>query len=334
GEEGRILCYDEQSGDLLWSVRSPAEKEAYTHNHGDGPRGTPTVDGGRVYVEGGGGDLTCLEAATGKVVWSLHLVDDLGGRVPGWGYSESPLVEGDMLIVTPGGDDGALAALDKRTGEILWRSTDVTDRAHYSSPIAADIHGVRQIIQFTRERVVGLDAKDGRLLWEYDGSANDTANVATPIVKDEFVFTSSGYGTGGGLVKIIKDGDGMQAEEVWFNRSMANHHGGVILVEGHLYGFGSGGLICLDFETGEIAWRDRSVRKGSLTYADGRLYCLGEKNEMALVEANPREYVEKGRFELPDSGKPTWAHPVVANGKLFLRDQNTLTCHNVKADAR
>ncbi|MGH7127325.1 MAG: PQQ-binding-like beta-propeller repeat protein, partial [Planctomycetaceae bacterium] len=252
----------------------------------------------------------------------------------GWGYSESPLVEGDMLIVTPGGDDGALAALDKRTGEILWRSTDVTDRAHYSSPIAADIHGVRQIIQFTRERVVGLDAKDGRLLWEYDGSANDTANVATPIVKDEFVFTSSGYGTGGGLVKIIKDGDGMQAEEVWFNRSMANHHGGVILVEGHLYGFGSGGLICLDFETGEIAWRDRSVRKGSLTYADGRLYCLGEKNEMALVEANPREYVEKGRFELPDSGKPTWAHPVVANGKLFLRDQNTLTCHNVKADAR
>ena len=330
-ETGRIQCYDEKTGDLNWSVRPPTEKAAFSHNRGDGPRGTPTIDGEYVYCEGGEGSLTCLKADSGEVVWSTHLVDTLGGKRPGWGFSESPLVDGDQLIVTPGGNQGAIVALNKLTGKVLWRSTDVKDAAHYSSAIAADIEDVHQIIQFTRERVVGVDAKDGSLLWEYSKSANRTANVATPIVKDNFVFTSSAYGTGGGLVKLTREGDEFTVEEVYFQKPMANHHGGIVLVGDHMYGFGSGGLICMEFLTGEIAWRDRSVSKGSLCYADGRLYCFGEKNQMALVEANPEEYVEHGRFETPDSGKPTWAHPVVANGRLYVRDQNTLTAYDIGA---
>jgi len=331
GEEGRIQCYDEKTGDLLWSVRPPRENKVFTHNRGDGPRGAPTVDGDDVYCEGGEGSLTCLKAESGEVVWSAHLVEDFGGKRPGWGYSESPLVDGDQLIVTPGGKDGAIAALNKLTGEVLWRSTDVTDRAHYCSAIAADIQGVHQIIQFTRDRVVGVDAENGRLLWDYENSANNTANVSTPIVKDNFVFSASGYGTGGGLVEISRNGDEFTAEEVYFQKPMQNHHGGIVRVDDHMYGFGSGGLICMEFLTGEIAWRNRSVRKGSLCYADGKLYCFGERNEMALVSADPKEYREHGRFEVPDSGKPTWAHPVVANGRLYLRDQNTLTVYDVSA---
>ncbi len=333
-DSGKIFCLDEKTGKTIWAVTSPAEKKLYTHGRGDGARGTPTVDGDRVYVEGAGGDLTALEAETGKVLWSLHLLDDLNGgkRPPGWGYSESPLVDGNKLIVTPGGKDGAIAALNKDTGEVIWRSTDVTDSAHYSSPIVTEIHGVRQIIQFTRDRLVSVDASSGNLLWDYSESANRTANVCTPIAMDNFVFSSSAYGTGGGLVKVTRTGDEFAAEEVYFEKSMANHHGGIVLVDGYMYGFGSGGLLCMDFKTGEIAWRNRSVGKGSLTYADGHLYCLGERNQMALVEANPKEYVEKGRFKLADSGKPTWAHPVVANGRLYIRDQHMLTAYDISAD--
>jgi outer membrane protein assembly factor BamB len=273
--------------------------------------------------------LTCLKADSGEIVWTAHLVDDFGGKVPGWGYSESPLVDGEKLIVTPGGGQGAIVALNKLTGKVIWKSNDVTDPAHYCSAIAADIAGVHQIIQFTRTRIVSVDAKDGSLLWDYAKSANGTANVATPVVKDNFVFSSSGYGTGGGLVQVTREEEEFKAEEVYFQKPMANHHGGIVLVGDHIYGFGSGGLICMDFLTGEIAWRDRSVSKGSLCYADGMLYCFGEKNQMALVEANPKEYVEHGQFETPDSGKPTWAHPVVANGRLYLRDQDTLTVYDV-----
>lgn len=332
-DEPRIICLDEQSGDIVWSVRSPGEERAYDHNRGSGARGTPTVDGDRVYAIGGWGDLSCLDASTGKSLWQVHFLKDLegGNKPPKWGYSESPLVDGDRLIVTPGGDKGAVVALNKLTGDVIWRSTDVTDRAHYASAIVADVDGSHQIIQFTNQRIVGLDAETGALLWDYSGSANRTANVCTPIYADGYVFSSSAYGTGGGLVKLTRTDDGFKAEEVYFERSMANHHGGIVLIDGFMYGFGSGGLLCMDFKSGEIAWRDRSVGKGSLCYADGRLYCLGEKNAMALVEANPKEYVEHGRFELPKGEWPTWAHPIVANGRLYVRDMATLTCYDVRA---
>lgn len=339
--QGAILCLDEKDGSVVWSVHPPTEDREYKHNRGSGARGTPTVDGDFVYSIGGGGDLTCLRADTGEVAWSKHLINDLGGRRPGWGYSESPLIDGDNLIVTPGGGQGTVAALNKKTGETVWRSTGVTDAAHYCSAALTEAHGVRQIVTFTGgirrdadnpARVISVEAATGDFLWSYSSSANRTANVATPLCANGYVFSSSGYGTGGGLTKITKDGDTFEASEVYFERSMQNHHGGIVMVDGFMYGFGSGGLICMNFETGEIAWRDRSVRKGSLCYADGHLYCYGEKNQVALVEATPKEYVEKGRFNVERLDYPTWAHPVVANGKLYLRDMNNLTCYNVSAE--
>ena len=340
--EGRIICLNEKDGSTLWSVHPPTEKKLYTHGKGDGGRGTPTIDGDLVYAIGGGGDVTCLQAADGKVVWSKHLVDDLGGKVPGWGYSESPLIDGDNVIVTPGESGGAVAALNKKTGEVVWRSTDVTDKAHYCSAALATIHGVRQIVTFTGgrgskrdpgdpPRVIGLEADTGKLLWSYEKSANRTANVATPIVHGNTVFSSSAYGTGGGLCRINKIDNGFEAEPVYFENKLQNHHGGMILVDAFLYSMGGGSLICMNIETGKIAWQDRSVGKGSIAYADGHLYCYGEKNQVGLVQANPIEYVEKGRFDVPKGEWPTWAHPIVANGKFYLRDMNNLTCYDVSS---
>jgi outer membrane protein assembly factor BamB len=301
----------------------------YRNGYGDGPRGTPTLDGDLLYAEGGSGDLCCLEVATGKTVWHVNLVSDLGGGVPGWGYSESPLVLGDWVIVTPGGKKGTLAALDKKTGKVVWRSEGDTEGAHYSSPVVAELGGVKQIVQMASKSTFGVRADNGKHLWAYTNANNGTANICTPIPWKDHVFASSNYGVGGGLVKIGTDG--ASASEVYFEKKMANHHGGIVRVGDHLYGFGGAGLICMDFLTGQIAWVNRSVSKGSLVYADGMLYCLGEGHQMALVEANPKEYKEHGRFKIDNLGKPSWAHPVVAGGRLYIRNQERLAAYDVKA---
>lgn len=299
------------------------------NNQGDGPRSTPTIDGERVYVEGGNGDVSCLETATGKTIWHVSLTKDFGGSRPGWGYSESPLIEGELVIVTPGGNQGTIMALDKHNGRLVWRSDDVRQQAHYSSPVAADIGGVRQIIQFARESMFGVTAAAGELLWSYSKANNRTANCTTPVVFDNHVFATSAYGTGGGLARIEGQGKEQRAEEVYFERRMANHHGGVVRVSEWLYGFGDRGLIAMHLLTGEIAWTARSVGKGSLVYADSMLYCLGERHEMALVEATPAEYRERGRFAIDNLGRPSWAHPVVAGGRLYIRNQQRLTAYDV-----
>lgn len=339
--EGRIICLKESDGSVIWSIHSPAETKLYKHGKGNGGRGTPTVDGGFVYVEGGGGDLTCLNAENGEIVWTRHLKDDFGGGVPGWGFSESPLIDGNNLIVTPGGSDGTVVALKKRTGDIVWRSEDVKDKAHYCSAIVVESHGVRQIVTFTGgsgsrkspgapARVISLDAETGDLLWSYDKSANRTANVSSPLFHNNAVFSASAYGTGGGLARLTKSNSGFTAEPDYFESKMQNHHGGMVLVDGHIYGTGSGSLICMNFETGEIVWQNRSAGKGAVTYADGHLYLYGEKNKVALVEANSKEYVEKGFFQVEKGDFPTWAHPVVANGRLYLRDMEKLTAYDIK----
>lgn len=354
--QGYVLCLKAEDGSVVWKTHPPKEDSQYKHQKGNGARGTPTLDDDRVYAIGGGGDVTCLKAESGDVIWSTHLVSDLGGSRPGWGFSESPLIDGNLVIVTPGGSEGCVAALDKLTGKVVWRSSDVPDKAHYCSAIVVESHGVRQVIQFTggggkkgrgrrnnndtnqgdateetmlTARVVGLDAQSGKLLWSYFKPANGTANVATPIFHDNRVFASSAYSTGGGAVQLTKTNDGFTADEIYFEKKMANHHGGIVLVDGYLYGFGNGGLICQNFKTGAIEWQARSVSKGSIVYADGHLYCFGEKHEMALVEANPKEYVEKGRFDLEHGEYPSWAHPVVAGGRLYLRDMQKLTSYDI-----
>ena len=303
----------------------------YRNGMGDGPRGTPTVDGNRVYAEGGNGDLTCLDAATGETIWHISLTRDFGGGVPGWGYSESPLIVDELVIVTPGGNKGTLVALDKQTGKVVWTSGEVTEGAHYSSPLVAEIHGVRQIVQFARASVFGVSIKDGKFLWKYTKPANGTANCCSPIVDQDHVFASSSYGTGGGLAKISHADDKFAADEVYFEKKLDCHHGGIVKIGNWMYSNGGGPLICMDFMTGKIMWQNRSVGKGALVAADGMLYLLSEGHEVALVDASPGEYTERGRFKVKSHGRPSWAHPVVTGGRLYIRDQESLTAYDVTA---
>ena len=325
GDREFVIAFDVATGKEVWAT---ANGKAFRNDRGDGPRGTPTVDGDKLYALGGNGDLSCLEARTGRTVWTMNVLEKFGGSNIVWGISESPLVVGDKLLVNAGGPNASIVALSKRDGSLLWKSQ--SDRAGYSSAIPLMAGGINQVVFFTSTRALGLDLRDGRLLWEYPRAANNVANAATPIVRANRVFISSDYGTGGGLVEIKAGEKGVTAQEVYFTREMRNHHSSSILVGEHLYGFSSGILTAMRFDTGQIAWRDRSVGKGSLVYADGHLYCLSENGVVGLVEATPETYREKGRFRIPQESLPTWAHPVIAGGRLYLRDQDTIYAFDVK----
>ena len=322
GDREFVVAFDVATGKEAWAT---PHGSAFRNDRGDGPRGTPTVDGDRVYALGGNGDLSVLDARTGKIVWTKNVLREFGGRNITWGISESPLVIGNKVLVNPGGPGASIVALNKSDGAVIWKSQ--SDTAGYSSAIPLDVNGKTQVIFFTSKRAVGLDLNDGRLLWEYERPANNVANVATPIARANRVFISSDYGTGGGVVEIKPDGT---AQEIWFTKDMRNHHSSSVLVGDHLYGFSSAILTAVKFDTGEIAWRDRSVGKGSLVYADGRLYCFSENGVMGLVEATPTGYVEKGRFRIQQGSLPTWTHPVVAGGRLYLRDQDTIYAYDVR----
>jgi outer membrane protein assembly factor BamB len=300
-------------------------------SRGSGPRGTPTVDVDRLYVLTENGDLACLRAADGTVVWQKNILKEFGGRNIGWLISESPLVDGNRVIVTPGGRGAGMVALDKMTGKTVWVSKELSDDAGYASPIVADVGGVRTIMTFTSEAGVGVRASDGKLMWRNSSAANGTANIATPVYSDGRVFFTSSYGTGAALLGLKASGNEVRAQEIYFTRDMKNHHGGVVLVNGHVYGFNDSILTCLEFATGKMVWRDRSVGKGAVSYADGHLYILSENNVVGLVEATPAGYREKGRFSIADQGLPSWAHPVVSGGRLYIRNQGTLTSYDVRA---
>lgn len=554
GEDEVVWALSEKDGKEIWAVRiAPALSQNFPQSK-EGPSATPTVDGDRLYVVGLAGNVACLQVADGKIVWQRHLVKDFGGAIPAWSFRESPLVDGDKLICTPGSQGAMLVALDKLTGEPVWKTkmpgtpesvpggssnpgggaaertvgsapgvtgtkdpnlfvsehwgmtafsqklpngkyvaklyfaetyqgitgpgqrvfsfnvhgkefkdfdiwvkagggnkayvetvpVEITDGAFrvvftrqvenpaikaievipqgepaggasaaatirinagvsssftdssgqvwqpdsgfeggmtnpgiggapgalagapgggdrgrgrpgggfggvgssgaaYASPIAIDFEGQRQVVQLTAKALIGVAATDGKLLWQYDRPANRMGiNCSTPLFHDGMVFAASAYGAGGGAVKLSRDSNGaVQAKEVWFSRQMENHHGGVILHDGALFGSnggnGGGYLICLDFQTGDILWNERDsdkrrVRKGSVAFADGRIYYRAEEGDVILIEPSCKEYLERGRFVQPDRTKlPAWAHPVVANGKLYIRDQDTLFCYDVKA---
>lgn len=328
GDASAIFCLNRADGRTAWSaVLGPKIEEG----RGNGPRSTPTVDNDRVYSLTENGDLVCLSAVNGSPVWRKNILKEFGGRNIQWLISESPLIDGDRVIVTPGGPGAGIVALDKMTGKEVWRSKDLNDSAGYASAIAADIGGVRAIMNFTSRAAVGVRASDGKLMWRQPSPANGTANCATPVFQDNKVFFSSGYGTGGALFGLSAKNGEVSAQELYFTKEIQNHHGGVILVNGYLYGF-STALTCIEFATGKKMWVNRSVGKGSLTYADGMLYLFSEKNIVGLAEANPNAYVEKGRFSIPDQGIESWAHPVVIGGKLYIRNQGNLTAYDVKAN--
>jgi outer membrane protein assembly factor BamB len=322
-----VMAFDEATGKKLWEVVHGAR---FSNDRGDGPRATPTVDGNRLYAFGASGDLAAMEAATGKVIWKINVLKQFGGGNITWGLSESPLVLSDRVIVNAGGRGASIVAVNKDNGNQLWRSQG--DEAGYSSAILHEVGGIPQAIVFTAERAVGVDTRDGRLLWSYDRVSNRTANIATPIARGNRVFLSSDYGTGAALLELRPNGTSIDAREVYFTREMRNHHASSVLVGDHLYGFSSAILTAMKFDTGEVAWRDRSVGKGSVIFADDRLYLFSENGVVGLAEANPAGYRELGRFQIRTGSLPTWSHPVVANGKLFLRDQDTIFAYNVRAN--
>ena len=330
-----VVALSEKDGSPLWAT---------PFGRGE-PNGTPTVDGNLVFAVGHDGDMICCDAKTGREMWRKNFANDFGGKMhSGWGFSESPLVDGDKVIVTPGGKNAILAALNKKTGAVIW-TTDMKDignrggdGAAYSSVVISNGAGVKQYVQLVGRGVIGVDAATGKMLWGYNNIANGTANIPTPIVKDDYIFCSTGYGTGAALLKLSKDGDGVKADEEYFLEAnkMQNHHGGMILIDDCIYhgnAHNEGFPMCIDMKSGEKKWapgRGPGTGSAAITYADGNLIFRYQNGVVALIEANPETFVLKGSFTPPTVHREAWAHPVVANGRLYLRDQNDLHVYNVK----
>lgn len=330
-DEEKVICLDLASGNEIWSVVSGS---AYREGQGNGPRGTPSIVDGRVYSLGANGDLTCLDAQTGQTHWRKNILRDFGGSNITWGISESVLVDGDRVICTPGGQRATMVALNRDNGNVIWTaSVPTSPKASYSSAIAVEVGGVRQYVNFTHAGVVGVRASDGRVMWGQRESANGTANCSTPVFFNGSVFTSSGYDTGGALFRLQSRGGQTVSQLAYSTRDMKNHHGGMVVIDGFLYGSSDPGILkCIDLRSNRVVWQSRSVGKGSVSYADGHLYVRSEQGPVALVAASPDGYDEKGRFDQPErSGRPSWSHPVIADGKLFLRDMDTLLAYDVRS---
>lgn len=353
----RVYCMgDDEKNQFIFALSAKDGKEiwrtpfasANRDGRGGGPRGTPTVAGDYVYGIGGSGTLICVKASDGKEVWSKSFSKDFGGKRPGWGFAESPLVDGDKVICTPGGKGGAIVALNAKTGDLIWRSSDVNASATHSSIVVAEPGGMRQYVQQVRGSVVGVNAKDGKLLWQIDKSKAHKcpAVVPTPIVEGNLVYATNGYGSGESTLIKLKADDkgGVESSEAYVSKDMINKHGGVLLYKGHIYGHHDRvGWICQNFKTGEKVWPKEGrqslggrASSGSLTYADDRLYLYSEAGTVGLIDASTEGWKLRGEFELPERSKiraargKNWTHPVVANGKLYIRDQELLFCFDVK----
>lgn len=335
-EDEYVQCLNVDDGKELWRTRignvGPNKGPQYP-----GSRSTPTVDGKLIFALGSDGDLTCLDTADGKVRWQKNLRTDFAGQPGNWAYSESPLVDGGTLVCTPGGAEATIVALDKETGNGIWKTAlPEADQAAYASAIVVNAAGVKQYVQFLQKGLVGVDAHTGKFLWRYTKTAEGSpANIPTPIAQGDLIYSSAGR-SGGGLVKIKNEGGEIVAEQVYFEQKLPTSIGGAVDLKGYLYGTTAQGLVCADFATGEGKWQERGVGPGSVCYADGRLYVHNEKDDVvALVDPSPDAYQEKGRFTLPnqpDHGRAqAWAYPVVANGRLYLRDLDCLWCYDVKA---
>ena len=342
GKSQFVIAFDLNTHKELWATKVGPP-------HGDGSRCTPTVDGDLLYALGTSGDLVCLEAATGALKWKKNLPQDFGGRMmSGWKWSESPLIDGNKVICTPGGQDAVLVALDKSNGNVIWKSempnigSAGKDGAGYTSVVAATVDGVRQYMTIVGRGAIGVAADTGKFLWGYNRIANNVANIPSPVVRGNHVFVTTSYKTGSALLKLTRKGNAFDAEEVYFlgPRDFENHHGGVVLVGDHIYGGdgqNKGTPVCVDFLTGEIKWKasqwTRKARAGgsaAILYADGNIFFRYDKNALvALVEATPEEFRVKGVFKAAVDDGPAWAHPVIHNGKLYLRAKDTLMCYDV-----
>jgi outer membrane protein assembly factor BamB len=303
-------------------------------------RSTPTVDGAFIYALGSDGDLACLETKTGRIQWQKSLRKEFGGHPGIWAYAESPLVDGDVVVATPGGTDATIVALNKKTGAVIWKSAvPGGDQAAYASAIVVQAGGRKQYVQFLSKGIVGVDAKTGEFLWRYKEPVKGMAQMVTPVARDGYIYGGAN-GVGGGLVRLKSENDGIAAEQVYFARGLPNDMGGSVLVGDYLYGTAAEGLVAVEFATGKVKWQSEGIGSGSVAYADGLLYLHGENGDVALVEATPEAYREKGRFTPPTQPKrkrqgpypeKAWTYPVIANGRLYIRDITTLWAFDIKA---
>lgn len=334
-----VIAYDLDTRKQLW-----ASRVGPPHSDG-GPRCTPTVDGELLYAIGTDGNLVCLEAQSGAERWRKNFVEDFAGLFMSvWKFSESPLVDGDRLICTPGGSEAMMVALNKHNGSVIWKCAvpelgeKGADGAGYSSAVVAEIGGVRQYVQMIGRGVIGVEAETGQFLWGYNAVANNIANITSPVVRGDYVFATTAYNTGAALLKICRDGDTFRADEVYFvsSRDFQNHHGGVLLLGDHIYGGhgpNRGDPVCLELATGKVVWKQRAPASGSaaVLYADGHLIFRYDRGPVYLVEATPGEFRIKGHFEPLTGEGPAWAHPVIHNGCLYLRHADLLACYDVRA---
>jgi outer membrane protein assembly factor BamB len=336
-ENESVRAYSIKDGKPLWAARlgqvgNPKQQPSFP-----AARSTPTIDGDVLYALGSDGDLACLENATGQVRWRKNLRRDFGGNPGEWAYSESPLVDGNAVVCTPGGSETTIVALNKSNGELLWKcALPEGDRAAYASAIIVEAGGVKQYVQHLEKGLVSVDAKTGKFLWRYNKAVSRYgANIPTPVAGDGLIYTA-GAGTGGGAVKLkVRDG-AFEPEQVYFESKLPTAIGGAVKVGNYLSCTTAQALLCIEFATGKIKWEERALGAASLCFADGCLYLQGENGTVALVEASPEGYREKGRFTPPDRPKrsqqmeKSWTYPVVAHGRLFLRDHGVLWCYEIK----
>lgn len=336
-----VQALSTQDGKPIWTTRvgnvgNPNQNPPYPK-----ARSTPTVDGNFIYVLGSDGDIACLEAKSGKIRWQKNIRKEFGGQPGEWAYAESPLVDGDVVVVTPGGSDATMVALNKKTGAVIWKSAvPGGDPAGYASAIVVQGGGRKQYVQLLSKGMVGVDAKTGQFLWRYKEVAKGPAQYFTPVARGEHVYGGA-LGVGGGLVRLKADGNGVAAEQVYFIRGLPNGIGGAVVVGDHIYGTEVGAtLVAAEFTTGKVKWQDKSIGWSSVAYADGHLYLHGTNGDVALVEATPEGYREKGRFTPPNQpkhsqvgqfGEMAFAYPIIANGRLYIRDLGTLWAYDIKA---
>ena len=351
GSNGKDFAFalDTKTGNLKWK-QDLGEEFVDPGNRGNGPRGSVTVDGGKLYLIRGGGQIHCLSATDGKMLWQKDFATDFGGKFMTnnytWGVSESPLVDGNLVICSPGGENGTMVALDKNTGAVIWRSKEWTDPASFASAIVAEVGGIRQFIQQSNKGVAGVSAKDGKLLWKvnYSVARAMSAVIPTPIFNDNMVYVTNGYSGGCMGIKLSKEGEGIKADTIYANKVISNKHGNVVLMNGYIYGHTeSGSWVCQNIKTGDLVWSQTNRDAGttgncSLFGIADRLLCFDEKNGLLVVAAaSPDGWKEFGRMEIPERMKDdpsmdraTWTHPVVANGNLYLRDHDLLFCFDLK----
>lgn len=339
GDDCLIFAVSRKDGRQLWKAKvgRPGGGGGYP-----GPRCTPTIDGDSVYAIGQHGDLVCVALVDGKERWRKNLIKDFKGSSGSWQYAESPLVDGDKLICTPGGKESLMIALDKKTGKEKWKGyTPDGELAGYSSIVVSNAAGTRQYVTLTSKGVVSFKASDGKMLWRYGATGNrfadNTANVPTVVLMDDpnRIFASAGYGRGGGLVQLTSAGGKIDTKEIYWKENLNNKHGGVIRVGDYLYGDhdDSGRIWCAEAKTGKVMWTRKDDAEGSgsasLTYADGMLYVRYQNGWIALVSADPKSYRLVSSFRVPNASGTCWAHPVVVGGKFYIRERDVVWCYDV-----